>query len=134
VRSQGKKLAALARALASQPPEQQAHNEADKANPFIAALLAAQPDAGDVELYLWEDCVELWGHWCAVQSQWAYSAGGGPTGLAYAGVRAYFELATDLQGEPLREAFACIRAAEAAHLAGFHERAERERNAAPKSL
>lgn len=87
-----------------------------------------------MELFLWPDCVELWGHWCSVQSQWVYSPGGSPVGLAYAGVRAYLELATDLQGDALREAFDCIRAAEAGHVAGAYERSQREQNNTPKGL
>lgn len=134
MRSQGKKLEALARALASQPPEQKAQNEADKANPFIAALLAAKPDAGDVTLYLWPECRELWGYWCELQTQWRYSAGGGQTGMDYAGVRAYLECDAGLQGPELAQALRCIRAAERGHLAGTSERIEREKSRTPNAL
>lgn len=75
-----------------------------------------------------------WRAWCGVQTQWRAGMGGA-TGLDYAGVRAWLEL-QDLEGQPLREVFECIRAAEAATLEvwGEQRRKEDERNAKPQPL
>jgi Phage related hypothetical protein (DUF1799) len=42
--------------------------------------------------FLWPECLLSWRCWMSVQSQWRVGMGG-PTGLDYAGVRAYLELA-----------------------------------------
>jgi len=76
--------------------------------------------------YLWPCNVKAWGHWQAVQTQWR-SGMGGPTGLDYAGVRAYLTEA-GLMGKQRKNTFAGIQAAEAATLRAWGEKAEADRN------
>lgn len=119
-----KKLAALARALALQTTTPTEPTHADKANPFIAAILAAQGDAEpepDELAYLWPDNVAAWDVWCDVQTQWRHGMSGA-TGLDYAGVRAHLD-ELGLTGDERKEVYEGIRAAERATL---EARAERE--------
>jgi hypothetical protein len=125
-RGQVKKLAALARALALHAPTKEAPAH-DKANPFIAALLAAgAPDQEDIA-YLWPCNVDAWNVWCDVQTQWLYAGMGSATGLNYAGVCAHLD-ELGLCGDERREVYAGVRAAERATL---EARAERESAANP---
>lgn len=122
-----KKLAALARALALQTTTPTEPTHADKANPFIAAILAAQGDAEpapDELAYLWPDNVATWDVWCDVQTQWRHGMSGA-TGLDYAGVRAHLDELGLPAGDERTAIYAGIRAAERATL---EARAEREAN------
>ncbi len=88
----------------------------------ILAKLGPQPGATAQEHYLWPCNVTAWEHWQAVQTQWRVGMGG-PTGLDYAGVRAY------LADQPMASAerthaWACIAACERATLRAWAEKAE----------
>ena len=123
MRRKGKKLAALARALASQPSSTDG-NPAEHTNPLIAGLFSADAAGGDELAYLWPQCVGIWSHWVAIQTQWRVGGMGGATGLDYAGVRAYLD-EVGVVAEERQELFSCIRAAERGSLEGW---AEREKN------
>lgn len=62
------------------------------------------------EVYLWPDNVEAWQCWLDVQTQWRMGMSG-RTGLDYAGVRAYLEVA---EPEDAKGVFEGIRACEQA--------------------
>jgi len=108
-----KKLAQLARKLASQPPDHEPDPN-KPVNPWVAAVIAAGASRADQEVYLWPCNVQAWQTWCAVQSQWR-SGMAGREGLDYAGVRAYLDEA-GLCGDERRDTFKGIRAAEQASL------------------
>lgn len=91
------------------------------------ADVPAQPDA-TIE-YLWPCNVPAWGHWQGVQTQWRTSGMGGPTGLDYAGVRAYLDECA-LAGDERTDAWAGIRAAEHATLAAWAQQ-RRDKAATP---
>ena len=65
--------------------------------------------------------------WQSVQTQWRMGGMGGPTGLDYAGVRAYLDECA-LAGQERQDAFAGICAAEHATLAAWAD-ARRDKRA-----
>lgn len=79
---------------------------------------------GDVEVFLWPDCIPAWDCWCAVQTQWR-SGMAGATGLDYAGVHALLQLRL---ADPAQraEVFECICAAEQATLAEWARQREQQ--------
>ena len=77
--------------------------------------------------YLWPCNVATWHHWQSVQTQWRMGGMGGPTGLDYAGVRAYLDECA-LAGQERQDAFAGICAAEHATLAAWAD-ARRDKRA-----
>lgn len=95
------------------------HSAPPNGDPFGAALPAPV-----VEVYLWPDNVDAWQVWCAVQTQWRTGVGGA-TGLDYAAVAAYLTECA-LHGEPRRQIFDGIRAAESAFLDALSQRRERQ--------
>ncbi len=80
---------------------------------------------GDQDLHLWPDNVQAWQCWQGVQTQWRVGMAG-PTGLDYAGVRAYLE---EVQPDDRRSAFVGICACERATLEVWAEQREREQSA-----
>lgn len=84
--------------------------------------------------YLWPDNVQAWNCWQGCQTQWRVGMAG-PTGLDYAGVRAYLdEQAIEGGADGRRDIFRGIQAAEGATLEVWAERREREANQAPAPL
>lgn len=77
----------------------------------------------DEKVYLWPENVRSWNCWVGLQTQWCVGVGG-PTGLDYAGVRAYLD-ELDL-GPARREVFAGIQACERATLEVWAEQRERD--------
>ncbi|MBL8445068.1 MAG: DUF1799 domain-containing protein [Zoogloeaceae bacterium] len=73
-------------------------------------------------MFLWPDCVPIWGHWQAVQTQWRVGMNGA-TGLDYAGVMAYLAV-VEPDAAARAEAFECIRAAEVATLNARAEKSQ----------
>lgn len=73
-------------------------------------------------LYLWPCNVQAWKCWQGVRTQWRTGMAD-PTGLDYAGVRAYLDL-QGLEGDERRSVFAGIQACEAATLAAWAEQRE----------
>lgn len=71
-------------------------------------------------LYLWPCNVPAWNAWNAVQTQWRTGMAGA-TGLDYAGVRAWLELAGPENPDERRDVFNGIRACESATLAVWAE-------------
>lgn len=85
----------------------------DGQNAWAAALSSLgvldQPDTTET-VYLWPDNVQAWNCWQGVQTQWRTGMSG-PTGLDYAGVRAFLGM-QDLEINEQREAFVGIQACE----------------------
>lgn len=88
---------------------------------FDAQPEGGEPTAGDPAddsentAYLWPESVAAWGHWQRLQTQWRAGMGPYPTGMDYAGVRNYFDLAGIAPAERA-ELFECVQACEAACL------------------
>lgn len=80
-----------------------------------------EPDPGGDTVYLWPECVDAWGHWQQLQTQWRAGFGGGATGLDYSGVRAYLDEQGIEPGPERRELFACLQACEFACLEAWSE-------------
>ena len=74
--------------------------------------------------YLWPCNLDAWHAWCELQTQWRHGMGG-PTGLDYAGVRAYLDELGHL-GDERRALFSGLRAAEHATLEAWAEKRQRE--------
>lgn len=126
-RGEGKKLSALARAIAEDG--QSDAPQPDPNNPWTAhlqALGAFNREAHAKEVYLWPDNLPAWGAWQAVQTQWRVGMGGA-TGLDYTGVRAWLD-EQGSAGPERRELFAGIQACERATLEVWAEAREREQN------
>ena len=126
MRSAGKKLAALAREIASQPTRRN-DPPPDPSSPLYQALATAGALGGAAPvkprtLYLWPCNVDAWLAWLGVKTQWRDGMGG-KSGLDYAGVRAYLDL-QGLRGARRRRIFAGIQACEAATLAAWDEQRE----------
>lgn len=85
---------------------------------MLGQLLSAAEE--EEELFLWPDCVSIWNHWNAVQTQWRTGMNGA-TGLDYAAVLAYLAFAEPARAAR-REAFDCIRAMEQACLSQWLRR------------
>lgn len=113
-----KKLAQLARKLASQPPDHEA-DTSKPVNPWVAAVIAGGGSKAVEEAYLWPCNVGTWQHWQALQTQWRTSMDGSD-GLDYAGVRTYLDEA-GLCGDERRTVFKGIQAAERASLEAWAE-------------
>jgi hypothetical protein len=65
----------------------------EQGNAWSAALSGLgllDADQESAVCYLWPDNVQAWFCWQGVQTQWRVGMGG-PTGLDYAGVRAYLD-------------------------------------------
>lgn len=88
-----------------------------------AGAFDAQDDlddpAGDI-VYLWPECVEVWGFWQQLQTQWRTGMAGA-TGLDYAAVRAYLDEQGIEPGSQRREIFACLQACESATLKAWED-------------
>lgn len=115
-RGQGKKLAALAGAVAASQSKAEPDAQARNANPLLAAIFRSSSDAAATgeSHYLWPCNVGLWALWQDLQTQWRTGMGGA-TGLDYAGVRAYLEDAP-VDGHSRAEVWAAVRACERATL------------------
>lgn len=125
MRGEGKKLSAVARAVAES--QTHARNRIDHNNAWAAALagLGVIDAQGAAPVaYLWPDNVLAWECWQGVQTQWRVGMGGA-TGLDYAGVRAFLD-EQDLQRDERRDVFAGIQACELATLEVWAEQRERE--------
>ena len=124
---QRKKLAALARAFASQPPTHDAEPNTP-VNPWVAASVAANAKKAADEAYLWPCNVQAWACWVGVQTQWRTGMAG-REGLHYPGVHAWLDEATDLRGDERREVFRGICAAESAVLQVWAEQRQNQQGA-----
>ena len=80
----------------------------------MAAVRVAGSAVPQEVAYLWPCNVTAWHCWCELQTQWRTGMGG-PTGLDYAGVRAYLD-EMGHTGPDRVDIFAGIRAAESATL------------------
>lgn len=85
---------------------------------MLGQLLSAAEE--EEELFLWPDCVSIWNHWNAVQTQWRTGMNGA-TGLDYAAVLAYLAFAEPARAAR-REAFTCLQAMERAVLCVWNGR------------
>lgn len=74
-------------------------------------------------VFLWPENLLAWQCWMAVQTQWRVGMGG-PTGLDYAGVRAFLDLA-GLRKKDRLEVFAGLAAMERATLEVWAERSRK---------
>lgn len=88
-----------------------------------------EPTGSDAQagntIYLWPECVEAWGHWNQLQTQWRVGVAGS-TGLDYSGVRAYLDECGIEPGPERQELFSCIRACEVATLDAWAEQRSKE--------
>lgn len=78
-----------------------------------------------VEIQLWPDNVLAWQCWLDVQTQWRTGMGG-PTGLDYAGVRAYLDEACVGPEQDRPYIWGALREAERAVLRHMSRQRERE--------
>ena len=126
-RGEGKKLSALARALAEDGQNDAPQPDANNAWTAHLATLGVfdQRSAERVE-YLWPDNLLAWGAWQGVQTQWRVGMGGA-TGLDYTGVRAWLDEQGGT-GPERRDLFAGIQACERATLEVWAEARDREQN------
>ena len=93
----------------------------------MAALLAKvgpqgpAQTGGDDEHYLWPCNQTAWHHWGQVQSQWRMGMGG-PSGIDYAGLRAYLDEQA-MAPDERTHTWACITACERSTLQAWAEKA-----------
>ena len=109
--------------MAESSEQQSAKPQAANAWDAVFAVFGTAPETRTE--YLWPECLPLWRHWQAVQTQWRAGMGGA-TGLDYAGVAAYLS-EVGVEGEDRRECFGAIRACEGETLEVWaQQRKERE--------
>lgn len=88
--------------------------------------MAAGPLHRDSETFwLWPENAESFAVWQSLQTQWRVGMDG-PTGMDYAGVRAYLDECGPGPGEERRALFASIRACEHATLRAWGEQREKQ--------
>jgi len=75
-------------------------------------------------LYLWPCNVRAWDCWCDVQTEWRSPGMGGTAWLDLAGVRAYLD-EEGITGDERKDIWAGIRAAQAATLEAWAEKAKK---------
>ena len=90
---------------------------------MLIPVLTAGVDEPDEVAYLWPCNVKTWTHWQQVQTQWRTSGMGSPTGIDYAGVRAYLD-GVGMKSKQRKNTFDGIRAAEHATLIAWGEKAK----------
>lgn len=82
--------------------------------------LDEQSDPESDIVYLWPECIDAWGHWQKLQTQWRAGMAWA-TGLDYTAVRAYLDEQGIEPGPDRRELFACLQACEFACLDAWAE-------------
>jgi hypothetical protein len=115
-------------------PDHEHHpDEPDEADSAAAAfgirIEGDRPADTAVDVFLWPECVEAWGVWLGLQSQWALAPSGHRCGLRHEAVLADLRVMGYGPGKrrSLRRIHGEIMAMERAALRAWAEELERER-------
>ena len=139
-RRQGKKLAQAARLWASGHLTTQTDDDDDTATNTqvldeafafwgLQADTSAQAPEPPAVFYLWPECVDAWGLWQRIQTQWRVGMAG-RDGLDYAGLCAYLHEVERIKPRKFAEVFAFLQAMESAALEAWQNSVRKTNNRA----